>query len=125
MKTAFFLLLQSLLITAASAQMSNGQYTYFSGEWQAKFEVVDNGMMVSTFELTDLKSHKSKTGKGNWRNVFHAIKNDKEGSPTKGEEITFYEIVIDGEYFRLYAPRGGALLFEFPDGKKVGMKEKK
>lgn len=108
-----------------NAQMTNGKYTYFSGDWQILFVVENEGRNIPSFELTDMKTGKLKAGKGSWRSLFIAAKNEKGETPSKGSEVMFYEVMVDGEIFRFEAPRGGALMFEFPDGKKVGMKEKK
>lgn len=123
MKATFFLLIQTLLASATWAQMSDGQYTYFSGDWQIKFEVAANGKKIETFELSDLKTSKTKSGNGEWRSLFITKQSDTEKS--QGEKKELYEVTIQGESFRFEVPKYGALMFEFPDGKKVGMKEKK
>jgi len=125
MKTILLLTAGLLFSSLAFAQMSNGQYAYFSGDWQIKFEVADNGQTISSLELTDLKSHKTRSGKGKWHHVVTSEKSATAQTSSKGSEAAFYEVAMDGEAVRFTAAHGGALMFEFPDGNKVGMKEKK
>jgi len=114
-----------ILCLTMNAQMANGRYTYFSGDWQIKFEVADDGKSIPSLELTDLKSNKATSGKGSWHMTFFARKNEKGEVTGKGEDTSHYEVIINDETFSFKPALGGALMFEFPDGKKVGMKEKK
>jgi len=125
MKKILFFFLTLLASNGMRSQMNTGKYLYFSGEWQIQFIVESDGKIISSFELTDLKSGKTMSGKGEWRSVFKATKNEKGETPSKGTEVSFYDILIKGESYHFDVPRGGALMFEFPDGKWVGMKEKK
>ena len=108
-----------------NAQMANGKYTFFSGDWQIFFVVDGEGRNIPSCELTDMKTGKLKSGKGSLRSTFKPAKNEKGEARSKGTEVTFYELTVDGEIFRFDAPSGGALMFEFPDGKRLGMKERK
>ncbi|MFM7104170.1 MAG: hypothetical protein ACKOW8_01520 [Flavobacteriales bacterium] len=108
-----------------NAQMANGKYTFFSGDWQILFVVDGEGKNIPSWELTDMKTGKLKSGKGSWRSIFKPAKNEKGETPSKGTEVTFYELMVEGEIFRFDAPQAGALMLEFPDGKRVGMKERK
>jgi len=125
MKISFLLTVCILITSATLAQMATGQYTYFNGDWQIKFEVVDNGQKVSSIELTDLHTNKTLSGSGAWRKISSGPNSENSQRSVQGTEASFYEIQMADNAYRFDTPRGGALMFEFSDGKKVWMKERK